>query len=210
DQLRRHGELADEPVSSLRPGEDRVDERRKRAPDRELVVDRLRELDRLGDLGGRPAPPPGRGPPPPPPAPRAPPPPPPPPRPRLPPRAPGGQRPLERLLEPPVEALDPSRLEVDAARLGRLDGEAGVLEPAQEPLPRLLGARRILLHEHERGAGRERLTEPHPRADARRCGDGGHRPEERLSSFDGRERRRPQHKARPSEERRSKLESRDE
>src|SRR5919198_1346698 len=69
DHLRRHGELADEPIGPLRPGEDRVDERRERASDRELVVDRLRELDRLGDLGGGAAAPPRRGPPPPPPPP---------------------------------------------------------------------------------------------------------------------------------------------
>src|SRR5207237_1001593 len=130
--------------------------------------------------------------------------------PRLEARPDGRQRPLERLPEPPVEALDPARLEVDAARLGRLDGEPGVLEPAQDPLPRLLGPCWILLHEHERGTRRERFTEPHPRADACRCGDSGHRPEERLSSFDGRERRRPQRETRPVEQRRPKLESRDE
>ncbi len=51
------------------------------------------------------------------------------------------ERPLERRLEPAVEPLDPLRLEVDGARLGRLDREAGVLEPAQDLLPRLLDRR---------------------------------------------------------------------
>ena len=78
------------------------------------------------------------------------------------------ERPLERRLEPAVEPLDALRLEEDRARLGRLDREAGVLEPPQDLLPRLLDGRRVLLDELELRAGRERLAEAHPRPDALR------------------------------------------
>ena len=47
--------------------------------------------------------------------------------PRVPVRPDRPQRPLQRRLEPAVEPLDPARLEVCAARRGRIDREARVL-----------------------------------------------------------------------------------
>ena len=73
---------------------------------------------------------------------------------------------LERRLEPAVQPLDPARLEVRDAERGRVDREAGILERADDLLPRLLGRRRVGLDEHELRARRERLAEPHPRPDA--------------------------------------------
>jgi hypothetical protein len=69
--------------------------------------------------------------------------------------------------------LDPFGLEICAARLDRLDGEAGFLEPPQDPLPLLLGRSGILLGENELGAVGERLRETHPRAHACLLGGGG-------------------------------------
>ena len=101
-----------------------------------------------------------------------------------------GERPLERRLEPAVEPLDALRLEVDRARLGRLDREARVLEPAQDLLPRLLDRGRVLLDELELRARRERLPEPHPRPHALRLRRPGHRADQRLRPGQRRERRR--------------------
>src|SRR5205823_3175131 len=125
-------------------------------------------------------------------------------------RADGGERPLERALEPTVEPLDSGSLEVDAPRLGRLDREPRVLEPAQDVLPRLLRPRGILLDEDERRADRERLPQPHPGPDPSRLRRGGDRPDQRLLTRDGRERHRPQSEAWASLERRPKRKSGDE
>ncbi len=59
------------------------------------------------------------------------------------------------------ETLDARGVEVGAARLDRLDGEAGVLETAEHALPLLLDSGWILLDERERRARGERLPEPH-------------------------------------------------
>src|SRR5207248_2152544 len=68
---------------------------------------------------------------------------------RIPRQADRGERALQRRLEPAVEPLDAARLEEDGARFGGIDDEAGVLEPAQDLLPRLLGPGRIALDEDE-------------------------------------------------------------
>ena len=203
DEPRRERDLAERPSRTLRPCEQPVEQRAERAPERQLVSDRLRELERLHELGRRPpaahherlpaacqrprlpsvpaaaaprplarqrrrarpscarralralrtgrperqqrqrqrrqeASRPARS------------------RRRVPARdarrspprgrrtaaraAPArgsqagptdGERTLERRLEPAVEPLDARRLEVDAARLRRLDREARILEPPQ-------------------------------------------------------------------------------
>src|SRR5207248_1044176 len=130
DEPRGERELPGEPARALGPAEERVDERAERTAQRELVVDRLRKPEALDTRRGE------RG------------------EPacgsagaHVPGRADGGERPLERALEPTVEPLDSGSLEVDAPRLGRLDREPRVLEPAQVVLPRLLRPRGILLYE---------------------------------------------------------------
>src|SRR5439155_16774096 len=129
---------------------------------------------------------------------------------RVPGRADGGERPPERPLEPAVQTLDPGSLEIDTPRLRGLDRESRVLEPAQDLLPGLLGARRILLDKGERGARRQRLPHAHPRPDAGRLSRGRDRPDQRLGPFDGRERSGPKRERGPSLERRPKRKSGDE
>lgn len=70
-------------------------------------------------------------------------------------------------------AFDTFGLEICAARLDRLDGEAGFLEPAQDPLPLFLSGSGILLGKDELGTVGERLGETHPRTHARLLGGGG-------------------------------------
>ena len=55
DELRREGELPRGPAGPLRAGEQALDERRQRPRERQLVRHRLREGERLRDLGRRPA-----------------------------------------------------------------------------------------------------------------------------------------------------------
>ena len=100
------------------------------------------------------------------------------------------ERPPQRLREPPGQPLHPPRLEVDAARLDRLDREARLLEPPQHGLPGLLHPGRILLDELEPRAGGERLGEPHPRPHSRLVGGAGAGPEERPRPGHRRERDR--------------------
>src|SRR5262249_1147368 len=68
----RERNLADEAIAPLGPCESGVDEPRQRTPQRELVADRLRELERGGDGCGRATAAPARGRPPSPQAPGAP------------------------------------------------------------------------------------------------------------------------------------------
>src|SRR5207302_8394351 len=49
-QLRRQRELADRSVAALRPGEEPVEEGTQRPPERQLVRNRLGELERLHEL----------------------------------------------------------------------------------------------------------------------------------------------------------------
>src|SRR5204863_6853228 len=49
----REGDLADEPIAPLGPCERGFDESRQCTPQRQLVADRFRELERGGDDGGR-------------------------------------------------------------------------------------------------------------------------------------------------------------
>src|SRR6185312_4537565 len=56
DESRRQRKLAHEPGSTFGPGHQRLDERAESAPQRELVTDRLRKLERLDDLCRRPPP----------------------------------------------------------------------------------------------------------------------------------------------------------
>ena len=53
DEPRRERRLAQRPSCPLRPGEQPLEQRAERAPQRQLVCDRLREGERLGKLGGR-------------------------------------------------------------------------------------------------------------------------------------------------------------
>src|SRR5581483_4821826 len=55
DEACAERDLADEAVSPLRAGQRRLDERAQRAPERQFVRDSLRERERLGELGRRPA-----------------------------------------------------------------------------------------------------------------------------------------------------------
>ena len=66
---------------------------------------------------------------------------------RVPGRADGGERTLERRLHASVETLDTLRLEDDRALLDRIDGEAGVLEAPQDALPLPLDGRGIAIDE---------------------------------------------------------------
>ena len=116
---------------------------------------------------------------------------------RVPRRPDRGERPLQRRLEPVVEALDPARLEVDAADRRGFDREAGVLQPLQQLLPFMLRSRRILLDEREVRAERERLPQPHPRLHAGGLGGRGHRPEQGLLPGSRPERSRPKRERRP-------------
>ena len=109
-------------------------------------------------------------------------------------------------LEAAREAFEAPRLEVSAARLDRLDGEALLLEPAQDALPFLLRPRRILLDELELRTGRERFREPHPRMDAVALGDVVTGAEERLLAGHRCERDRPPVKLGASRERCAKSE----
>ena len=117
-----------------------------------------------------------------------------------------GERPQERRLDTAVEALDPPGLERDAAEAVRLDREAGVLEPPEDPLPGVLGLGGVLLDEHEPRTRRERLPHPHPRPDALCLRGGGHRSEQRLLAGRGSERRRAEREPRPRPQRGSQLE----
>ena len=119
------------------------------------------------------------------------------------------ERPLKRRLEPAREPLDPTRFEVGAAGLDRLHRQAGLLEPAQDPLPLLLDPGRVLLDELERRTGGERLGEAHARSYARALGDAGTGPQERLLPRRRRERDRLPHEIRPPQERGAKGERRD-
>ena len=107
------------------------------------------------------------------------------------------ERALERRLHAAVEALDSARLEHDRALLDRIDGEARVLEPAQDALPLPLDRSRIAIDEDERRARGERLPEAHPRLHARCLRRGGDRPEERLLPRLRRERRGDERQPRP-------------
>src|SRR5439155_3287113 len=278
DERRRQRDLSQEPLAALRPPEQALDENRERAPQRELVPDRLGKLERLDQLSRGPSPPhapavsssrqaPGT----------------PPVRPQsfgygaarkpskltdfahaellelapsllsegkqregkrreelaralvgndqnlpgarhvcrsesgkpapgragawIPGRANGSEGALERSRNAAVETFDTARLEIHTAGLGRLDRKTGVLEPAQDLLPRLFGRGRILLDEDELGAGGEPLPHAHARLDALRLGRSGHRAEQRLLALGGSRRGRPQRKARPSAQRRPQLEA---
>src|SRR5262249_53455178 len=92
----------------------------------------------------------------------------------------GAERALERWLKPAIEASRAPRLEVRDAGGGRIDGEACVLERADDLLPPLLGPGRVGLDEHERRARGERLPQPHPWPHAKRLGRGGDGTDERL------------------------------
>ena len=94
----------------------------------------------------------------------------------------GGERAPQRRLEPAVQPLDPTRLEVDATDRGRIDRKTGVFECTQDLFPRLLGCSRILLHQNELRTRRQPLAEPHPRADTEPLGHGRDRAEHRLRS----------------------------
>ena len=66
---------------------------------------------------------------------------------------------------PPASRSSTVSLEVRRSNSGRLDCEAGLLEAPKEPLPLLFRPGRILLDEHEVGAGGKRFGEPHARPD---------------------------------------------
>ena len=125
---------------------------------------------------------------------------------RIPARAGGRERPLERRPHAPVQPLDAARLEDDDAVLDGVDGEAGVLEAAQHSLPLPLDGRRVAVDERERRARGERLPQAHPRLDACGLGGGGHRAEQRLLPRSRSERRRLEREPRPRAQRRSQLE----
>ena len=129
---------------------------------------------------------------------------------RIPAGADRGERTLECRLHAPVQPLDALRLEVDDALLGRVDGEARVLETAQDSLPLPLDGRGVAVDEDERRARRERLSQAHPRLHA--CGLRGsrHGPEQRLLSRLRRERRGDKREPWPRAQCRSQLEPRDE
>ena len=76
------------------------------------------------------------------------------------------------------ETLDARGIEVGAARLDRLDGEAGVLGTAEHALPLLVDSGWILLEERERRARGERLPEPHAGPNAGPLGLAGARADE--------------------------------
>ena len=116
----------------------------------------------------------------------------------------------ERRLHSTVEPLDTTGLERDEARLGRLDREARILEPAQHPLPLLLDRGRILLDQHEVGTGRERLPHAHADLHPGRLGSRRDRPDERLLARLRRERRRHERQPRPGAQCGPQRESRDE
>jgi hypothetical protein len=82
----------------------------------------------------------------------------------------GVERPLHSSLHSPREPFDSASLEIGTARLGRLHRQAGLFEPAQDPLPLRLDAGRIPLDQVEIRAGCERLGEPHSRAHPRLLG----------------------------------------
>ena len=98
------------------------------------------------------------------------------------------ERPPERLLEPSGQPLHPPRLEVDAARLDRLDRKAGLLEPPQHGLPGLLHPGRILLDQLQLRAHGERLGEAHPRPNTRGLSGAGAGAEQRPRPRHRRER----------------------
>ena len=129
---------------------------------------------------------------------------------RVPGRSDGGERLRERRLHPSVEPLDAAGLERDEARLGRLDCEARILQAAQHPLPLLLDRGRILLDQHEVGAGGERLPHPHPHLHPGSLGSRRDRPDERLLARLRGERRRHERQPRPGAQRGPQRESRDE
>jgi hypothetical protein len=116
------------------------------------------------------------------------------------------ERAPEHLLEPTCQPLHPPRVEVGAARLGRLDRETGRLEPPQHGLPGLLHSGRILLDELQLRTGGERLRESHARPHARALGGAGARAEEGLLSRRRRERHRRVPELRPPQERNSESE----
>ena len=124
-------------------------------------------------------------------------------------RADGGERALERSLEPAVKTFDSARLEVDAAEVRGVDREARVLEPAEHSLPLLAGGGRILFDENEAGTGRERLAQAHARPHAHRVGGRGHGAEQGLRSRQWSKRGRPLGKHRFRTERRAQLEAGD-
>ena len=111
---------------------------------------------------------------------------------------------------PPYKPLDALRLEIEAAKRDRLDGEALVLEPAQDLLPGLTGARRVLLDERERRAHAERLREQHPGPDASRLRCGGDDADLGPPPRYRRERGRLEKQGRPRPEGRPQLEARNE
>src|SRR6266540_2136219 len=121
--------------------------------------------------------------------------------PRVPQRADGSERPLQRRLDAPVEPLHAARFEERGAVLGRRNSDPRILEPAQELFPFALGALRIGFDEDERRAERERLPQPHPRPDPGGLGGGRDRPQERLRSLRRGERCREQGQTRPAAER---------
>ena len=104
----------------------------------------------------------------------------------------GVERPPERRVEAAREPLDALRLEEDAARARGLDREPGVLEPAQERLPRLLRPGRVRLERgratgHVASASESRIPAWTPSASAAEVA----RPDERLRAGLRRERHGP-------------------
>src|SRR6266511_72040 len=97
----------------------------------------------------------------------------------------GVERPLHSSLHSPREPFDSASLEIGTARLSRLHRQAGLFEPAQDPLPLRLDAGRILLDQMEIRAGGERLGEPHSRAHPRLLGRACARTDERTLSRRG-------------------------
>src|SRR5919198_1089898 len=112
-------------------------------------------------------------------------------------RADGGERPLESGFEAAVETLDAAGLEIEAAVLGRLHCEGGVLETAQDLFPLVLRGRGVLLDERERRTRRKCLADSHSRAHARRLGRGGDGTKHGLPARSGGKRGGTTRKTRP-------------
>ena len=102
--------------------------------------------------------------------------------PRLPVRADGIEGATKDGMDATRHALDMPGVEVGTARLDRLDGETGLFEPPQDPLPLLLRRSGILLGEDQVGTVGERLREAHPRTHARLLGSGGACPQQRPAA----------------------------
>jgi hypothetical protein len=68
------------------------------------------------------------------------------------------------------QPFDPARLEIRTPRLDRLDGEARVLDPPQDPFPLRFDTGRILFYEMKLRARRECFGEAHSWAHSRPLG----------------------------------------